>query len=49
MGMVTLLYLLMLFHHMDTIFVFLLVILNLNLYIKIPNLMTTPFHRFHAC
>jgi len=29
--------LLTLFHHMDTILVFLFVILNLTLYIKIPN------------
>ena len=39
----TLLFLLMLFHHMDTVLVFVFVFLNLNLYI------TTIVHRFHAC
>jgi len=39
--MVTLLFLLIMFHHMDTVLVVLFVFLNLHLYIKIPNWMPT--------
>jgi len=38
--MVKLLFLLILFHHRDTVLVVLFVFLNLNLYIKIPKWMT---------
>ena len=44
-----LLMLILLFYHLDTILVFLFVLLNLNLCIKIPNWMSTIFHRLHAC
>jgi len=33
---------------MDTILVVLLVFLNLTLYLKLPNWMTTIFHRLYA-